>query len=273
MAMLNIQFFSKCMRREVSLSALVPLGCPPLGQSAEEEIRPLKALYLLHGYSGNHTDWIVFSRIRELSDKYKIAVFMPSGENHFYLDDEDKGQLYGEFLGNELVEFTRSMFPLSRNREDTLIGGLSMGGYGAIRNGLKYAGRFGRVIALSSALIPYKIAGLAPGFKDAIADYNYYTSVFGDLDRLQGSDKDPEALVKQLKETGASIPGIYMACGSQDFLLDVNRRFHDYLNQKDIPHLYVESAGAHDWNFWNKYIGPAIEWAIADPASATSMLP
>ncbi|MED4954088.1 hypothetical protein ABEO75_01990 [Paenibacillus macerans] len=41
----------------------------------------------------------------------------------------------------------------------------------------------------------------------------------------------------------------------------------------DIPHLYVESAGAHDWNFWNKYIGPAIEWAIADPASATSMLP
>lgn len=265
MAMLQIQFFSQCLRREVSFSALVPLDNLPIpGQPTIEEVLPLKALYLLHGYSGNHTDWLHFSRIRELSDKYKIAVFMPSGENNFYLDDEDKGQLYGEFLGKELVDFTRLMFPLSANREDTFIGGLSMGGYGAIRNGLKYAERFGRIIALSSALITYKIAGLAPGYQDDIADYNYYKRVFGDLDRLHGSDKDLEALGKQLKEKGTSFPDIYMACGTEDFLLDVNRRFHDYLNQEGIPHFYKESAGTHDWNFWNEYIGPAMEWAIAE---------
>ncbi|MFD1175154.1 alpha/beta hydrolase [Paenibacillus puldeungensis] len=256
------------MKREISLSALIPLDTLPIpGEPVVEEVRPLKALYLLHGYSGSHTDWIHFSRIRELSDKYKIAVFMPSGENNFYLDDEDKGQLYGEFLGKELVDFTRSMFPLSTNREDTIIGGLSMGGYGAIRNGLKYAGQFGRIIALSSALITYNIAGLAPGYQDLIADYNYYKRVFGDLDRLLGSDRDPEALAKQLKETGSSFPSIYMACGTDDFLLDVNQKFHDYLIQEDIPHFYKESAGTHDWNFWNEYIGPAIEWAITDAKS------
>ncbi|MCM3700861.1 hypothetical protein [Paenibacillus macerans] len=52
-----------------------------------------------------------------------------------------------------------------------------------------------------------------------------------------------------------------------------NVKYPVFFTVHDIPHLYVESAGAHDWNFWNKYIGPAIEWAIADPASATSMLP
>ncbi|WP_068786550.1 alpha/beta hydrolase [Paenibacillus phocaensis] len=267
MAMLQIQFFSRSMRREVTLSALIPLDAPPISGQPEVEAKPLKSLYLLHGYSGNHTDWIYFSRIRELSDKYNIAVFMPSGENHFYLDDEDKGQLYGEFLGAELLQFTRKMFPLSAERKDTFIGGLSMGGYGAIRNGLKYADQFSRILALSSALIPYTIAGLSPGYQDAIADYNYYKRVFGDLNQLLGSDKDPEALAKQLKEQGAQVPEIYMACGNQDFLLDVNRRFHDYLTQEKIPHHYIESAGTHDWNFWNEHIGPAIEWAISDPES------
>lgn len=268
MAMLQIQFFSQSLRREVMLSALIPLDGPPAQDQPAKELKPLKSLYLLHGYSGNHTDWLHFARIRELSDRYKVAVFMPAGENHFYLDDEEKGQLYGEFLGGELLAFTRSMFPLSNAREDTFIGGLSMGGYGALRNGLKYSEQYGKIIALSSALISYKIAGLAPGFKDGIADYNYYKRVFGDLNQLLGSDKDPEALVDQLKERGAAIPDIYMACGKDDFLLDVNRRFHDYLCQGDVPHIYKENKGIHDWNFWNEHIGPAIEWAIGDLKSS-----
>lgn len=265
MAVLQVQFFSHCMKREVSFSALVPLDAPPTPeQSGEKRAPALRSLYLLHGYSGSHMDWLYFSRIRELSDKYKIAVFMPAGENHFYLDDVERGPLYSKFLGEELIDFTRSMFPLSSEREDTFIGGLSMGGYGAIRNGLKYANRFGKIIALSSAILPYKITGLAPGYQDVIADYNYYTRVFGDLDQLLETDKNPEVLIKQLQAAGASLPGIYLACGKDDFLLDVNRRFHEYLVQERIPHDYHESAGTHDWNFWNEYIGPAIEWAIAE---------
>lgn len=44
---------------------------------------------------------------------------------------------YGDFIGRELVELTRKIFPLSHKREDTFIGGLSMGGYGAIPNGIE----------------------------------------------------------------------------------------------------------------------------------------
>jgi S-formylglutathione hydrolase FrmB len=244
------------MRREVTFSALLPFDAP--GDLAET-IQPMKALYLLHGYGGSHSDWITFSRIRELSGRYNMAVFMPSGENRFFLDDEDKGELLGEYIGNELVKYTCRLFPITRDREDTWIGGLSMGGYGAIRNGLKYAERFGRIIALSSAIIPYTIANIPPDYHNGIAGYSYYRSVFGDLDHLLGSDKDPEALILRLKETNTAIPRIYMACGTDDFLLDVNRRFHQFLAQEKIEHIYDEGPGAHTWDYWNEKLRYALE--------------
>ncbi|PQP80174.1 acetylesterase [Paenibacillus sp. PCH8] len=266
MAMIQVNFFSKSMRREVTFSALLPVDAPVIPGQADPGANrePLKSLYLLNGYSGSNTDWISYTRIRELSDRYRIAVFMPAGENHFYVDDEDKGDLHGEYVGQELVEFTRSLFPLSTKREDTYIGGLSMGGYGAIRNGLKYAEHFGKIIALSSAILPYKIANAEPGYSDGVANYQYFKRVFGDLDQLTGSDKDPEALVMRLKEANTSIPDIYMACGTEDFLLDVNQRFRDFLHQENVSLTYIESAGVHNWDFWNDYIVLALEWAGED---------
>ncbi|MDQ0059079.1 alpha/beta hydrolase [Paenibacillus harenae] len=267
MAMMQISFFSECMKREVTLNALLPLDQPISPGREDAAGKPLKALYLLHGYCGSHTDWISFSRIRELSDRHRIAVFMPAGENRFYLDDEESDMRFGEYVGRELVEFTRRTFPISHERSDTFIGGFSMGGYGAIRNGLHYADRFGRIIALSSAILPYKIANIQPGYHNGIAGYGYYRSVFGDLSSLLGSDKDPEELVRRLKQGNGNMPHIYMACGTEDFLLDVNQRFHRYLKDEGIEHTYKETAGAHTWDFWNDRIGEALEWALGDQSS------
>ena len=137
-----------------------------------------------------------------------------------------------------------------------------MGGYGAIRNGLKYSDTFGRIIALSSALITYNIAGIPVDYKNDIADYKYYSRVFGDVNKIVGSDRDPEALILQLKKENKQIPEIYMACGTEDFLLAENRRFHEFLVAEGIEHTYKESKGTHDWKFWNEYIEKGIEWAI-----------
>ncbi|QUL53306.1 acetylesterase [Paenibacillus tritici] len=261
MATLQISLQSQCLKREVTFNALLPLDLPEgLGLPVWSG-QPLRSFYLLHGFSGSQNDWLSFSRIRELSDRYQIAVFMPAGENGFYVDDENRDAFYGEYVGRELVEFTRRLFPLSAAREDTWIGGLSMGGYGAIRNGLKYAEQFGRIIALSSALIPYRIAGIPPDYNDGIASYSYYTSVFGDLSRLLGSDKDPEQLVLDVKTKGLALPELYMACGTEDMLLDVNRRFHQFLEAEQVGHHYVEGPGDHNWEYWDKHIEAALEWA------------
>ncbi|MEK5480259.1 alpha/beta hydrolase family protein [Paenibacillus sp. FSL R5-0407] len=267
MAFFQVNFYSKTLKRLVSFNALIPVDAPEIPGQEKMEQGPMKSLYLLHGYSGNHMDWVTGSKIQELSLTHHIAVFMPSGENNFYLDDTDRGQLYAEFIGNELLEFTRNAFPISTKKEDTFIGGLSMGGYGALRNGLKYADNFSGIIALSSALITRNIAGIPVDFKDPIADYKYYRSVFGDLNELLGSDKDPEALLLQLKQENAAIPHIYMACGTEDFLLRENREYHAFLIDQGIEHTYVEGPGTHDWNFWNEYIEKAFKWMLSEDVS------
>lgn len=263
MSLLTMHFFSNCLRREVSFQAIIPLDYPAqLGKPQHYSAEPLKAIYLLNGYSGSCNDWLTYTNIRELAQQHRFAVFMPSGENHFYIDDEAKGEMYGEFIGEELVAFTRAMFPISSKREDTFIGGLSMGGYGAIRNGLKYSHNFSKVIAMSSALITYKIANQKPGYTDGVADYNYFTRVFGSLDELEGSDKDLNALVMKLKQEQKPVPAFYLCCGDDDFLLDVNIKFHEFLNEQHIEHIYEQSAGVHDWVFWRAYLNKSIPWAL-----------
>lgn len=262
MAFFQVNFYSKTLKRLVSLNALIPVDTFGIPGQEMIERGPMKSLYLLHGYSGNHMDWVGGTNIQELSLLHNIAVFMPSGENNFYLDDTDKGELHAEFVGNELLEFTRNVFPISAKREDTFIGGLSMGGFGALRNGLKYSHNFSGIIALSSALITKNIAGIPVDFKDAIADYNYYKRVFGDLNKLMGSDKDPEELLLRLKRANATIPKIFMACGTEDFLLSENRDYHSFLMKQGVEHTYVEAPGVHNWVFWNEFIEKGIKWML-----------
>lgn len=265
MAYLTVNFFSDSLRREVTFNALLPIdGSNKLDFASQQ---PLKSLYLLNGFTGSHNDWISYTRIRKLSDQHNIAVFMPAGENHFYVDHEAREEYYGQFVGEELVEFTRQCFPISTSREHTFIGGLSMGGYGAIRNGLKYNTRFAGIIALSAALIPYKIANASPDFTHNSMRQPYFQSVFGDLTKLLGSDKDPEALIKQLASAGKQLPHMYLSCGTEDFLYDVNLRYHQFLLSEAIEHTYKEKPGDHTWEFWDEGIEDALNWISALPST------
>lgn len=259
MAIIEVNFISKCLMRTVTFNAIIPVDkFGPQAENAEQ--KPLKTLYLLHGVFGNYTDWVNGTRIQAWAEANDLAVIMPSGENRFYLDDEKSGELYGEFIGKELVEFTRKLFPLSDKREDTFIAGLSMGGYGAIRNGLKYAENFGCVIGLSAALVhdTWKDAdNSAPIFTFR---RNYYEAIFGEYDKVKGSDKDPKALLLKLKKEGRPVPKMYLCCGTEDDLVTVNRDFRDFLNENGVDLTYVEGPGKHDWVFWDTYIKKVLDW-------------
>lgn len=259
MAIIEVNFISKCLMRTVTFNAIIPVDkFGPQAENAEQ--KPLKTLYLLHGIFGNYTDWVNGTRIQAWAEANDLAVIMPSGENRFYLDDEKSGELYGEFIGKELVEFTRKLFPLSDKREDTFIAGLSMGGYGAIRNGLKYAGNFGCVIGLSAALVhdTWKDAdNSAPIFTFR---RSYYEAIFGEYDKVKGSDKDPKALLLKLKKEGRPVPKMYLCCGTEDGLVTANRDFRDFLNENGVDLTYVEGPGKHDWVFWDTYIKKVLDW-------------
>ena len=256
MALIQVNFMSKALMRTVTVNVILPVDKFSLTHIQDNADKKYKTLYLLHGIFGNYTDWISGTNIQRLAEAKDLAVVMPSGENGFYLDQPIQGRLYATFIGDELVEITRRMFPLSRKKEDTFIGGLSMGGYGAIRNGLKYNDTFGAIIGLSSAL--HILEDVEANKNRNIA---YEESCFGDLKEAVASDKNPRVLIEQLA-TGdkAKLPRIFMACGTEDGLIDVNRVYRDLFKAKGFDITYHECKGNHNWDFWSKFIQTALEW-------------
>lgn len=257
MALVKVDLFSQCLMRTVTINAIIPVDKVIADRKREKKL--YKTLYLLHGIFGNYSDWVSGTRIQRWAEDHDLVVIMPSGENKFYVDNEKSHEYYSRFIGEELVELTRYMFPLSTKKEDTFIAGLSMGGYGAIVNGLKYHETFGYIAGLSSALLIDEIVHSTDG--DDVEYMNkrsYLESVFGDLDKLIGSDKDYRTLIKNMDKK--DIPHIYMACGVDDFLLENNREFKKQLEEKNVDLTYEEGPGAHEWDFWDKYIYRVLEW-------------
>lgn len=263
MAILSCEYFSQTRKGPQSFMAVLPVDPPPDGMGAARySAGPWKTIYLLHGFTGGRNDWLRHTDIEDWANKWQYAVIMPDGGNSFYLDNEDSGQYAGEFAGRELADVTRRLFPLSTRREDTVIAGLSMGGYGAIRNGLKYADTFGAVIALSSALITDEVAAMQPGTGNAIMPYGYYRHTFGEPAALPGSDRDPKRLAEDCIARGV-MPRLFLACGAEDFLYRRNEDFHAFLDAAGYPHAWWVRPGVHTWDFWNAAMPAGIEWLEA----------
>lgn len=265
MATARMEFHSETLSRMVPFEVILPNDLPEMMREENPHFkRPAKTLFLLHGYTGGCSDWLYGSRIQEFSAAYNLAVVCPSGENSFYLDGPETGRGYATHVGKELVAYVRDTFGLSVRREDTLIGGLSMGGFGALHTALAYPETFSKAFALSSALIMHEVADMKPGNGNPVANYEYYRMVFGAPEELLKSENNPEELVRRLQDAGKELPGIYMACGTEDFLLQENRGFHGFLEERNVPHTYLESPGEHNWLFWNQYLEPAIQWMLKE---------
>ena len=268
MALIHVNFLSEALMRTVPVQVILPVDKMGVPGSTVREEKPFKTLYLLHGIFGNYTDWVSGTNIQRWAEERSLAVVMPSGDNMFYVDQKEGHNFYGEYIGRELVEMTRRMFPLSRKREDTYIGGLSMGGYGALRNGLKYSGTFGCIASLSGAMLIDDIAERTDDTASFIDSRTYAQSVFGNLEQAAESDKNPKWLVRRLKEEGKDIPKIYLTCGRQDSLLGPNREFRDFLKEQGVDVTYVEGDGGHEWDFWNRSIREGLEWLPLETCEA-----
>lgn len=258
MALIQVTFTSHSLMRTVPLMVVLPAD-----KFDRDTLRPERSfptLYLLHGVFGNCTDWVSGTRIQRWAQERDLAVVMPSGDNRFYVDQPDTADCYGRFIGEELVEITRRMFPLSRRRQDTFIGGLSMGGYGALRNGLKYHDTFGSIAALSTANVTAVLDSYREDADNFLQSKAYIQGLFGPLDQVPGSDKDLYALADGLAGKREEQPRIYMACGTDDSLLTVNRNLAQRLKRDGFDLTYREAPGAHEWDFWDSQIKQVLEW-------------
>lgn len=120
MALLEVNFFSKALMRPVTMNVILPADKVFFEEETEEDEKPFKTLYLLHGVMGNYTDWVTGTCIKRWAEEKNLAVVMPSGANMFYMDHPEVNENYSEFIGKELVKITRRMFPLSHKKEDII---------------------------------------------------------------------------------------------------------------------------------------------------------
>ena len=265
MAHFRVSFFSACYQRLVPVNILLPVDTP-LPPGVVKEFKPFKTLYLLHGYRGNCDDWLHNSLITEMSMQFDIAVVMPEGVNGFYVDQPRSGIYGSRFIGRELIEFTRRTFPLSDKPEDTLIAGLSMGGYGTLYNSLKHGGVFGHAIALST---PVKVLRYESVHEPKDLEFKltpgFFEALHGDLANINETDRNIAMFAKQALDAGRSVPNLYLACGYNDSLVPENRELHEQLRGMGFPHFYEEGPGTHDWPFWNEFLRRGLVHALGEP--------
>ena len=147
---------------------------------------------------------------------------------------------------------------MSQKREDNIVAGLSMGGYGAIKAAFSYPEKYGSCISLSGSLDITR--------KGRPCNLNEWQSIFGfDIEsplELEGSKHDLYALAAKVKTETKELPKLYMWCGTEDHLIDINRSFDQHLTELCIAHKFEMSEGDHSWKWWDLHIQNALDWIL-----------
>ena len=248
MALFEMHYSSEAVGMGVTVNVILP-DVLKFGEG------PFKTLYLLHGLSGDQTHWLRYTSVERYAKEHGVAVVMPAVARSWYADTP-YGAKYFTFITEELPAVCRGHFKgISDRPEDTFIGGLSMGGYGAIKAAMTYPERYAGCIALSGALDitrkgrPYSLEEWRGNF-----DFD-----LGSAAELEGGDNDLFALARRNAAEGKKTPPFFLWCGTEDALLDINRQYRDLLDELHVPCVYSESEGDHTWKWWDLHIKRAME--------------
>ncbi|MBC9796420.1 esterase family protein [Sinomicrobium sp. FJxs] len=229
----TVKTYSAAMKKEIKAVVITP------DNYSDQEKIPV--VYLLHGFSGNHKDWIAkVPSITEYADRYHLMIVCPEGNfASWYFDSPEMPDVrYETYISRELVNWIDAHYNTVKNRKGRAITGLSMGGHGALYLSFKH-------------LDVYSIAGSMSGG----VDLRPFPGNWGISDVLGTYAKHPEHWEKNsvINMTHLLTPdalALIFACGSDDFFYDVNVNLHEKLLLNNIPHTFISAPGGHTWEFW-----------------------
>jgi putative tributyrin esterase len=250
MALFNVSFYSNTLGMSMQMNVIYPQRNDVVSD------KKIPVLYLLHGMSDDHSIWLRNTSIERYVSELNLAVVMPSTHLGWYTD-MTHGNKYWTFISDELPKICHSFFNnLSQRREDNFVTGLSMGGYGAVKMGLGASNRFGAVASLSGAL---DVSAICLENQHT-EEKPFWTNIFGDALSVSGSDNDLLALASNLKLSKEPLPKVYIWCGTEDFLYAQNVTMKEHLESLDYDLTYEESAGDHQWYYWDEQIQRVLQW-------------
>ena len=231
MTIATVQFMSTALDRMTTYNIIIPEG----------GAGPYPVVLQLHGHGDDHTSWLQKTKIALYAVLHPMIIVFPDGGTSYYLNLDEPGSLrkwhkekYEDFLINDLRRHVTNTFHVRTGR--WAIGGNSMGGFGAIRLGCKYPELFASVWAHSGAFWN----------RDDLED------TVPDLD-----DADIYLHVERLSKATQKVQ-LTFDCGMDDYLLEKSRNLHTYMEKVDLPHLYIENPGAHQWEYWDEHTPAAL---------------
>ena len=235
----------------------------------ESSDRSYPVVYLLHGYTDDHTGWLQFGEVNRYADQAIAAgtfppmiIVMPNADSSWYINSYDGKEKYEDFFIKEFIPSIEKIYRIKSQKKYRGIAGLSMGGYGTLIYSLKYPELFAAAAPLSAAVFD----------DDALVNTpdNNYENTFGQLfgRGLKGKDRLNKAwyynAVLKIVETKSADDlkkvRYWIDCGDDDFLTKGNCLLHILLSEKRVPHEYRVRDGAHNWTYWRTGITDALQF-------------
>jgi S-formylglutathione hydrolase FrmB len=218
-------------------------------------------LYLLHGFGGHYSDWVTRTNVADYAAQYRLIVVTPEGNNGWYTDSASTAtDKYESYILKELIPDVEKRFRTIESRYGRGIAGLSMGGYGALKFGLKSPATFAFAGSMSGAVaVPSWTEDDYQNLK-WIRDSAF--SAFGPLGSEAHKANDIFEITGNLSNARiASLPYLYLDCGTEDILISDNNRLAALLREKKIPHEFRELPGDHSWPYWNQQVQEVLKVA------------
>ena len=234
----TVNIYSNSMHKNIKCVVVKP-------EVAKKGNEQFPTVYLLHGFSGNYTNWIKqVPQLKKYVDDYKLIVVCPDAAySSWYFDSPvDSTMRFETFVAQEVPQYIEAHYPAIKDRKARAITGLSMGGHGGLFLGFRHADFFGACGSMSGALvIKYITKGydVAKRLGDTLTNAKYYDSL-SIMHEMEHYPKDSVAII--------------MDCGTEDFIISMSRMAHAKMLELKIPHDYTERPGKHDWNYWSTAI-------------------
>ncbi len=232
-------------------------------------------IYLLHGLTGHYRDWLQKTNLADYAAAHRIIIVTPEGNDGWYTDSATvPADKYETYIIRELIPDVDSRFRTIQDRRARAVAGLSMGGYGALKFGVKYPDRFSFVASMSGALGAAAQTNAAQGFAWDFLRPSIL-STFGEAENPVRAANDLHKLIRDLPaERLPMLPYLYLDCGTADGFLSTNRDLVSLLLERQIPHEFRQLPGAHNWAYWDMQVREVLRVAaLRMPLYLTQSVP
>lgn len=229
----TLKVYSLSMKKEINTIVITPEG--------NSKDKKLPVVYLLHGFSGNHKDWVTkVPDIKDYADKYNFIIVCPDGNYaSWYFDSPKiKDSQFETFITKELVSYIDTHYTTITKKEGRAITGLSMGGHGAFFLAFRNQNLYSIAGSMSGALDIKPVANDF-GIAKVLGEYNTNPEIY-----------KKHSVVDLVYLLNSKSLNIIFSCGVDDFLYNENLKLHDELVYNKIPHVFISEPGSHTWEFW-----------------------